>query len=66
MCASLGSRGSLVLRGRRLKVQKRFPVTNRNGEIRATEFPHHGKIDSYNFTLVIKKRTTRARPRDDW
>src|SRR4029077_17305077 len=29
-------------------------------EIRAAELAHHGKVNSYNFALVIEKRTARA------
>src|ERR1700757_5002102 len=40
--------------------KKRLPVANRNGEVRAAELPHHGKINSDHFALVIEKRTAGA------
>jgi hypothetical protein len=43
-----------------LTFQKRLPVDNRNGEIRPTEFRHHGKVNSYDLALDIEKRTARA------
>ena|SRR5215471_671142 len=40
--------------------QKRFPIADRNGEIRSAELAHHGEVNSYNLALVIEKWTARA------
>jgi hypothetical protein len=43
-----------------LRFQERLSVPDGNGEIRSPEFPHHRKVDSYDSSLLVKKRAARA------
>ena len=45
---------------RRLWLKQRSSVPNRDGEVRATELAHHGKVNSDHFALVIEEWTTGA------
>jgi len=43
-----------------LRSQERLPVDHGNSEIRSAELAHHCKIDSYDFALIVEKRTART------